>query len=217
VGRSRSRIRVGRCEVRSFSSTSRGSRSISSFVATVFGVAAAAHANPFDDAARDTIRVRPRAAHVLPKAIATRFERMGCMVPQPFRQADAPATIDNVIRGHFARRGQTDYALLCSIDGRSRIEVIWGGAARCAALEDSSADVDWVQAIGPGPDGQERLGYSRRISSASQEDIAYFRDNLGGRAPPDRTHHGIDDSFMGKGSTIHYCARGRWTALQGMD
>lgn len=43
----------------------------------------------------------------LPNNLVVELKRRGCTIPQPYRQA-------NVIRGEFAKPGQTDSAVLCS-------------------------------------------------------------------------------------------------------
>ena len=56
----------------------------------------------------------------LPTAIRRELEKGGYLIPQPFGQRGK-----NVVRGRFDRRGQVDWAVLCSKSGTSRILVFW--------------------------------------------------------------------------------------------
>jgi len=53
------------------------------------------------------LRLRPTAFPEPPKNLITELERRGCTVPQPYTSRKA-----NVIRGEFAKPGQTDWAVL---------------------------------------------------------------------------------------------------------
>ena len=64
------------------------------------------------------------------------LQRRGCTIPQTAFTKKP----HNVIRGEFAKPGQTDWALLCSIKGVSTILVFWNGSeknpAEIAKMED---------------------------------------------------------------------------------
>ena len=177
----------------------------------VTGASSPAVADPWSDAARAIVRVPPRAS-VLPTEVAAYFESLGCSVPQPAPDPFLPSKPENAIRGRYARAGQADHAIVCSIDGRSRIEVAWGGRAVCPAFAAFEPHDDDLQDIGGGT-----IGNSRSIRPVLQRDIDRYRRWFGGARPGDRSHQGIDDDFKGTGSIVFYCSGGRWLGLQGAD
>ena len=63
-------------------------------------------------------RLRPAAFPDVPKNLITELERRGCTIPQPYTDRKS-----NVIRGEFARPGQTDWAVLCSAQGYTSLLV----------------------------------------------------------------------------------------------
>ena len=154
-----------------------------------------------------TVRLPPSAFPQLPRAVARSLARRGCTVPQTF-DAAAP---NNVISGEFARRGQTDWAVLCSRGRVSSILVFWGGSPKSVSEIARSADIGFLQGVGEG------IGFSREIGLADRKLILECYREFGGRKPPAIRHHGIRDAFVDKFSSVHYFRRGRWLGLQGAD
>lgn len=155
-----------------------------------------------------TVRLPPSAFPQLPPAVARDLVRRGCTVPQTF---DA-ATPNNVISGEFARRGQTDWAVLCSRGRRSSILVFWRGSVKSVSEIARAADISFLQGI-----GGDRIGFSRQIGVADRKRILACYAEFGGPRPPAITHHGIEDAYVEKASSVHYFHRGRWLELQGTD
>lgn len=156
-----------------------------------------------------TVRLAPSAFPQLPRAVARALTRRGCTVPQ----ASYPAAPHNVISGRFARKGQTDWAVLCSRRGSSAILVFWGGTAKSVAEIARARDASYLQTI----DGAGKIGFSRSIGVADRKHILRHYRELGGPKPPPITHDGIENAFVEKASGIHYFHHGRWLRLQGMD
>lgn len=164
--------------------------------------------NEREQAERETRRLRPSTFPDLPIELIKQLEKRGCTVPQVF---DTPEP-HNVIRGQFARKGQTDWAVLCLKNGKSSILIFWGKPARCPSELAVSEDRVFLQSIGNG-----RIGYSRRIDVASKNDILENYKQYRGSLPPILDHQGIDDRFVGKASDVHYCYQGKWLKLSGAD
>jgi hypothetical protein len=118
----------------------------------------------------------------------------------------------NVIKGSFAKKGQIDWAVLCSSNGNSSILVFWGSPAQNVYQHASSPDKDFLQGGGDG-----RIEYSRMISPVDGANIIRYYKEFGGPKPPPIDHQGIEDSFVGKASVILYYYRGRWLKLTGAD
>src|SRR5688572_13873626 len=76
-----------------------------------------------------TLRLSPTAFPHLPSQIRRNLQSRGCTIPQTF----ADTKPHNVISGEFARRGQTDWAVLCSRNKVSSILIFWAGSTRSVA------------------------------------------------------------------------------------
>ena len=161
-------------------------------------------------AADSTItRMPPSAFPSLPTSIQREIAKRGCRIPQAFGPHGA-----NVIRGHFAKQGQTDWAVLCSKDGVSTILIFWSGSPSRVDSLAPVRDQDYLQETEPG-----KIGYSRRISTIAPKGIRYVYGTFGeGASPPfPLDHDGIDDYFVEKASVIHFRHRGKWVRLVGAD
>ena len=156
-----------------------------------------------------TTRLPPTAFPQLPREIAQDLQTRGCTVPQLW-SGEAP---HNVIRGEFARKGQTDWAVLCSKDRVSAILVFWGGSVKRVSEVAREPDRNFLQIV----DGKEKIGFSRRIGAVGEDFILKYDQAYGGPKPPPINHQGIEDIFDGKASTIHYFYDGKWLRLQGAD
>ena len=154
-------------------------------------------------------RLHPAEFPDLPRNLAMDLERRGCTIPQvPI--VDGPQ--QNVIRGQFAKPGQTDWAVLCSVNGASSVLVYWNGSSANPAQIAAGKDDDSLQGWS---DGQ--MVYSRKIEPVGK---AYIMDHYrayGGEKPPPIDHQGIDDIFVGKASVVLYFHQGKWLHLTGSD
>ena len=108
---------------------------------------------------REITRLAPSAFPQLPANLAQDLRRRGCSIPQPVfaRQPQ------NVIKGQFARPGQVDWAVLCSVKGRSSILVFWNGSEIKPASIASASDDQFIQGIGEG-----KFGFSRAIGTVGR-------------------------------------------------
>lgn len=167
-------------------------------------------ADEWDDAANSITRLSPKMFPELPASIADELVKQGCTIPQPSAYLKKNT---GVISGSFAKHDQKDYAVLCSRNGVSHIQIIWGGTSQCASELRPSPDRSYLQG-GPGPGG---IAYSRAIANAPQKTIAAYKSEYGGPNPPDTSHDGIESIFIEKASTIFYCANGKWVKLPGAD
>ena len=118
----------------------------------------------------------------------------------------------NVIKGRFAKPGQTDWAVLCSIGRVSSILIFWNASEINPGRIAEMKDIDRLQSA-----GGDKIVYSRVITPAGKADILKYHAGFGGPQPPPIDHLGIDDAFYGKASVINYFYRGKWLELQGAD
>lgn len=166
-----------------------------------------------------TKRLSPKEFKILPKAISNNLIKRGCTIPQIFPSYDKP---HNVIKGEFSKPGQTDYAVLCSINRVSSIIIFWDGAIDNTSLIAKSTDSGYLQGIGGG-----KIGFSREIYSVSIKQINNYHDNckevkaeygvdLDCSIPSSIDHQGIGDAFVNKGSGILYFHDGEFLTFSSL-
>jgi hypothetical protein len=170
-------------------------------------------ADVWEAADRAVLRLPPSAFPTLPQIVKRDLERRNCTVPQPDPAAIGPTPdrerLHNVVHGHFQRRGQTDWAVVCSRNRMSTILVFWGGRASNVSELEEKPDAHFLQG-GAG----DTIVFSRTIAVASEAHIReYFRRDE--TKPPVLEHAGVEDIFLGKGSTVWYWRTGKWVRLTG--
>ena len=153
-------------------------------------------------------RLAPSAFPELPVNIRRELERRRCTIPQ----VRADKKPQNVIKGEFTRKGQIDWAALCSVNRVSTILVFRNASERNPSELAREADIDKLQAV-----AGDVIAYSRTISRVGREYILSHYGAYGGPKPPTVDHQGIDDAFEGKASIVHYFHAGRWRKLAGAD
>lgn len=167
----------------------------------------------FREAARHIKRLSPAAFKELPAPIVKQLEGEGCTVPQEafnlaLRQ-DSKNELTNVIHGEFARKGQTDWAVLCSRQSKSSIRIFWGGPASCPNKMGTIEDTASLQGA-----GDSRIEYSRLIGAVNERVLRTYASP----PPPGLMQHdAIEDAFAGKASTVYYCEKGKWKNVAGAD
>ena len=107
--------------------------------------------NPPPESKYPVVRLPPTPFFEMPKNLVRELKRRGCTVPQTF----PPDERSNVIRGSFAKPGQTDWAVLCSMKGYTSFLVFWNGsAANSVELGKNSDDAnrlfDWFDPLAAG-------------------------------------------------------------------
>lgn len=162
----------------------------------------------FETADRQTIRLSPAAFPELPKKLRAELQRRGCTIPQ----LSGVEGQRNVIKGEFAKSGQTDWAVLCSIGRVSSILVFWNASEINPARIAEMKDIDLLQGA-----GGDKIVYSREITAVGKAAIGKYHAGFGGPQPPPIDHQGIEDAFVGKASVVNYFYRGKWLQLQGAD
>lgn len=162
----------------------------------------------FDEAERAIVRLPPSAFRQLPRNLVRKLQRQGCTIPQTLFAKNP----HNVIRGEFAKPGQTDWAVLCSVKGVSSILVFWNGSEKNAAEIAPMEDRIFLQEATP-----PQIGFSRAINPVGKDFILRHYDAYGGPKPPPINHLGIDGAFLEKASEVWYFDAGKWLKLTGAD
>lgn len=161
-----------------------------------------------EKADREIVRLSTAAFPDLPGDVARELQRRGCTIPQEAFTKKP----HNVVRGEFAKPGQTDWAVLCSINRVSTILMFWNGSGKDPAEIARMADIDRLQGI-----TADQIGYSRGISAVGKTFIMDHYRAYGGPEPPLIDHRGIDDAFIEKASVTLYYHSGKWLRLTGAD
>jgi hypothetical protein len=155
----------------------------------------------------ETVRLRPADFDESPEAVKATLSRLGCRIPQAWGSSES----HNLIRGEFTGAGQIHWAALCSRERSSRIIVLDDHGSIQAELA-SRPDIDLLQGM-----GDERISFSRQLSAVGREFILSRPRVFGAVEPPPVDHQGIEDSFLGKASTVLYFDAGEWLELRGSD
>jgi hypothetical protein len=154
-----------------------------------------AGADEWGEAAKQIVYIAPAKFPGLPKDIVQKLTERNCKIPQS-PEIQEP---HNVVKGEFAKPGQTDWAALCSKDGKSSVLIFWGGSAPCPAeLRAPELDQGYLQGMGEG-----KIAYSRIIAAL--------------KPGKKQKLYGLDDGFSGKGSTTYVCRKGKWIDIGGSD
>jgi hypothetical protein len=149
------------------------------------------------------IRLKPREFRQLPAAVRRDLDRRGCTIPQ----ASWKTAPHNVITGSFIAKGSRDWAVLCSVNGRSRVLVYRNGGA--TRVDSTVRQRDVLQT---GANGVSE--FARTINIATAKSIADHAREYGGPKPPPLDHEGIEDGGE-TASIVRYYFRGKWLQLQG--
>jgi hypothetical protein len=156
-------------------------------------------------AERMIVRRPPSAFPELPASIRRYLVRRRCTMPQSY------VGVRNVVSGEFIRRGARDWAVLCSRDGHSTILVFPDGGTRRVHELANRPDRIFLQTI----DGSGKIGYSRQLLPAIQDELRGTRRVNGRYIPRKITHDGLDDGFAGKAYTMYYYTGVHWLAVDG--
>ena len=163
----------------------------------------------FDEAERRIVRLSPTTFQELPRNVVRELQSRGCRIPQT-AYSKKP---HNVIKGEFAKPGQIDWAVLCSVKGVSTILVFWNGSDANPASIASMEDRNFLQTI-----NSTDPGFSRSISPVGKDFITRHYDPYFAPKPPSSIdHQGIDDAFIEKGSSVWYFHARKWLKLNGAD
>jgi hypothetical protein len=162
----------------------------------------------FREADSQVTRLGPSAFPELPMNIRRELERRGCTIPQLWEDKKP----HNVIKGEFIRRGQIDWAVLCSLNRISSILIFRNASEQNPSELAREADIEKLQGV-----GGDVIGYTRAISSVGKQFILDHHRSYGGPKLPPIEHQGINDAFVGKTSVVHYFRAGSWLQLTGED
>jgi hypothetical protein len=153
------------------------------------------------------VRLAPSSFSQLPKNVRQELERRNCTIPQVWG-AHEPG---NVISGEFLKKGQKDWAVLCSVRLKSSILVLPAGSPQTAFKLEEEEDLNKLAGVGDG-----KIGYTRQIAPADEAFIHEHRRADDETKLPPIDHVGIGDSVAG-GSVVLYYYQNKWLHLIGSE
>jgi hypothetical protein len=143
----------------------------------------------------------------LPAAIEDVLVRRGCLIPQTY-EAHQP---ENVVNASLERHGSSDWAVLCSVNGKVSLLVFFSNA-RDPMVIASAAETDRLQAHG----AANVLGFNWGIDSAPPETV--HEAQIGMSHPPPRLDHdALADSVIDRRTIYRVFAKGAWTVIDTRD
>lgn len=152
----------------------------------------------------------------LPPPVAKELTRRNCTIPQVGYGKHLDKNFSNIISGEFKKKGQTDWAALCSVDKKSVILVFWDGSAReVDQIGKPIKDTRWVQmgtSLNSSGEVEHSFLYVYKISTIRPDKIKEYFEYEGSKTLPSLTHQGIVESGD-KGSQLHYWHEGQWMSF----
>ena len=143
----------------------------------------------------------------LPAAVEDALVRRGCLIPQTY-EARQP---ENVVNASLERHGSSDWAVLCSGDGRVSLLVFFssGGDPMVVASE---PETDRLQAHG----ATNVLGFNWGIDPAHPETV--HQAQFGMSHPlPRLDHDALADTVIDRRTIYRVFAKGAWTVVDTRD
>lgn len=138
----------------------------------------------------------------LPPAVASQLSARRCLIPQTF-EARLP---ENVIHGSFAKKGSSDWGVLCSVHGETSLLVFFEGNPAQPYLVVTMKSAERLASETPA----QPLGSAWGISTVSPGSDGKLPD-IDQRGTFD--HDGLKDEFVGQSATVRYFRDGKWQAF----
>jgi hypothetical protein len=153
-------------------------------------------------------RVSADAYKSAPAKIRAALKEKHCELPSARSMDHTPL---NIVSGHFAAPGQTDWAAICILpDNTTRAFIFWGQAGPPPCPTEISSGWALTTKMPHGEAGS--LYLLRQVKAQILEYRKFFGDP--NTAPVD--HDGVEVGGD-QASLIYYCYKGKWLELQGAD
>jgi hypothetical protein len=144
----------------------------------------------------------------LPDPILEQLNERQCLIPQSY-EAHHP---ENVVHASLERAGSSDWAVLCSAEGKVSLMVFFG----------SAPDKPMVLATAPERERLQRhnssgvLGFNWAIEPASPEDVHEAQSGMDKR-PPRPDHDALADITLDRNTVYRFFKKGSWTVVDTSD
>lgn len=140
----------------------------------------------------------------LPPPMARVLADRGCLIPQSY-QAHHP---ENVIHGSFERPGSSDWAALCSEQGRVDLLVFFGRSPEKPIKLVSTQELARLQRHDP----TGVFGFNWGIDSATPEQVREAQAAME-HHPPLLDHDALAETTLGQGTVYHFYTHDAWTRV----
>jgi hypothetical protein len=140
----------------------------------------------------------------LPLDVAGQLTDLGCLIPQTY-EARRP---ENVVHASLESPGSSDWAVLCSVQGKVRLLVFFGSAPGPPATLVTAAETQRLQPHF----GTQVLGFNWGIDPATPDVIHQAQIGLTPR-PARLDHDALADSDVDKKTIYHFYAKGAWSLV----
>jgi hypothetical protein len=144
----------------------------------------------------------------VPTGIQDALNRRGCSIPQTY-EAHHP---ENVIHASLARSGSSDWAALCSVEGKVSLLVFFGGSVKEPGqpmVLASAEEKDHLQSHDP----SGVLGFNWGIDQATPIQVREAQAGMEKR-PAEIDHDALADSVVEHRTIYHFYALNSWTLLE---
>jgi hypothetical protein len=140
----------------------------------------------------------------LPAHVAEQLNQRECLIPQSY-EAHHP---ENVVHASLERAGSTDWAVLCSANGKVSLLIFFGSAPGRPALLATAPEKERLQRH----DSSGVLGFNWAIDPASPDDVHQVQSGMA-RKPPRLDHDALKDITLDRATVYHVFSKGAWRML----
>ena len=148
----------------------------------------------------NVVRLSPMEFEYVPLPVRKQLTEMGCTIPQVSSNIHGGyvGQKHNIVSGQFATPEQTDWAAICSRNGRSSVVVLWGGSVNCksavtAARRDSSM-----------------MEFDRLVLRLLPWRKGLYNSDKEAGVPETRTHDALNYAILERAAVAYYCHEGEW-------
>ncbi len=142
----------------------------------------------------------------MPKQIVSYLEQLNCTIPQSYFIKNH----HNAFQGEFTRRGQYDWAVLCSRNNTSSILMFWNSQTKNVSEFAKFPNKDFRRAI----DGHGGYGYTRTIGKDMLKNLSKTDDKLYGDVFAKIDYWGIDERTPDRKYVIYYIYNNQLLVLE---
>ena len=141
----------------------------------------------------------------MPKHIASYLEQQNCTIPQSYSIKNH----HNAFQGEFVKKGQSDWAVLCSRNNTSSILLFWKGSIKNVSQFASYPDESFMKAVDP----FGKVGFFRVIGKDTKKKLSKTDEILFGDILPKFDNWGIDEQLPDGKYVIYYIYKHQFVVL----
>jgi len=140
----------------------------------------------------------------LPAHVADQLNQRKCLIPQSY-QAHHP---ENVVHASLERAGSSDWAVLCSANGKVSLLVFFASTPGKPIVLATAPEKERLQRH----DSSGVLGFDWAIDPASPDDVHQAQSGMA-RKPPLTDHDALKDITLDRTTLYRFYSKGAWRLL----